>query len=101
MHAVGDVGDRDVVDGAIGPHRLPHLARDLAVAAADAVGGAARAQRELGDAERLGVLVGVRAPEPDDLLGVDAERPGDLRERLGDLLGGVGVVARRAPACGW
>ena len=35
-----------------GHSQLPHLTRHLAVAAADAVGGAAHAQRRLGDAER-------------------------------------------------
>jgi hypothetical protein len=92
VHAVGDVRDRDVVDGAVGPHGLPHLARDLAVATRDAVGGAARAQRELRDPARLGR---VGAAEADDLLGVDAERAGDLRQRLGDLVRRVGVVAGR------
>ena len=95
MRAVGHVRDRDVVDGLLGPHRVPHLARDLAVTARDAVGGAAGAQRELRDAERLGLLGRVRAPEADDLLGLDAERAGDLGQRLRDLLGRVGVVARR------
>ena len=52
--------------GAVGPQVVPHLARDLAVAGADAVGDPARAQRELGHAERLGLLVGVRAAAADE-----------------------------------
>ena len=95
VDAVGDVGDRDVVDLALGPHRVPHLARDLAVAAGHAVGGAAGSQRELGDAERLGLLVGVRAAEADDLGGRDAERARDVAERVLDLVRRVGVVAGR------
>ena len=68
MDAVGDVADRHVGDRALRPQVLPHPARDLAVAAADAVGRAARAQRELADAERLALVVGTRAAEPDDLV---------------------------------
>ena len=93
--AVGDVRDRDVLDRAIGPQLLPHLARHLAVAGADAVGDPARAQRELGDAERLGALVGVGAAAAHELVGIDAHLRRDAREGLGHLGGGVGVVARR------
>ena len=49
--------------GAVGPEVVPHVAGDLAVAAADAVRGAARAQRELAHAERLALVVGMRAAE--------------------------------------
>ena len=77
VHAVGDVGDRHVLD-ARGRATGPATSRgDVAVAAADAVGRAARAQRELGDAERLAAVVGVRAAEPDDALVVE---PGALGE---------------------
>ena len=63
--------------GAVRPQVLPHAAGDLAVAAAHAVGGAARAQRELAHAERLVLVLGPGAAEPDDLRGVDAHRAGE------------------------
>jgi hypothetical protein len=95
VHAVGDVPDRHLVHGAPGPQVLPHLARDLAVAAAHAVGRAAGAQRELRHAERLPLVVGVRAAAADDRADVHAERLREAAERIGDLPRLVGVVARR------
>ena len=95
MHPVGDVTDRDVLDRTIGPQVVPHPACNLAVAAADAVRGATGAQRELADAERLALVVGPRAPEPDDLRGIRVQLAGDARERLQHLVGGVRVVAGR------
>ena len=95
VHAVGDVADRHLLDGAIGPQVAPHPARDLAVAAADAVRGAARAQRELAHPERLALVLGPRPAQADDLHRVDAHRRRQPRERLDDLLGGVGVVPGR------
>ena len=94
VDAVGDVADGHLVDRAIGPQRGPHLARDLAVAAADAVARAARVQGELRHAEGLAVVVGARAPEPDDGVEVDADLAGQRAQRLDDQLGLVGVVAR-------
>ena len=61
VHAVGDVRDRHLLDRAVRPQPAPHLARDLAVARAHAVGDPRRPQRELRDAERLPVVVRVRA----------------------------------------
>ncbi len=83
------------VDRAVGPEVVPHLARDLAVAGADAVGAAAGAERELGHAERLGRLVRVRAAAAHERLHVEAEVAHQRRERARDLGGRVGVVARR------
>ena len=94
MDAVGDVADGHLVDRAIGPQGGPHLARDLAVAAADAVARAARVQGELRHAEGLAVVVGARAPEPDDGVEVDADLAGQRAQRVDDQLGLVGVVAR-------
>jgi hypothetical protein len=95
VRAVGDVRDRHVVDVAVGPQVLPHLARDLAVTLADGVGDPARAQRELRDAERLGVLLGVRASAAHERVRIDAQLGGDARQHLGHLRGRVRVVARR------
>ena len=95
VHAVGDVADRDVVDVAVGPHAVPHPARDDAVALGDAVGRAAGAQRELGDAERLALVVGVRAPQAQERVGVGAGLGEQAVERRADLVGRVRVVARR------
>ena len=95
MHAVGDVADRDLVERAVGPERVPHLAGDLAVAARDAVGGAAQAQRELGDADGLALGVGVRPREPEDVAAGRAQLVDDRADRLLEQLDRVGVVARR------
>ena len=95
VHAVGHVADRHVVDGAIGPQRGPHLAGDLAVAAADAVARAARVQGELRHAERLALVLGARAAEAQDRVEVDADLVGERAQRLAHELGLVGVVAGR------
>ena len=71
MHAVRDRADRHVVDRAIGPEAVPHLARDLAVQRRDAVRVGRGAQRERREPE--GGLVGHHAAESDELV------PGEAR----------------------
>ena len=93
VDAVGDMGDRHVADLAVRPQVVPHLARDFAVAGADAVGAAARAERELRHAERLGGLVGVGAAAADERVHVEPEVADERGEHAGDLRGRVGVVA--------
>ena len=93
--AVGHVRDRHLVDRPVGPQVVPHLARDLAVALGDAVGDPARAQRELGHAERLRLLVGVRAAAPHELVRIDAQLGREPGQRLRHLRGRIGVVAGR------
>src|SRR5205085_2680921 len=73
----------------------PRLTRDVAVARGAAVRGARAAQGGLGDAERLALVVHVRAPEADERPDVGPRALGQPLERRGDLLGRVGVVARR------
>jgi hypothetical protein len=46
MNAVGDVADGDFGEGLVGPEAMPHLAADLAVQFADAVGGAGMFQAQ-------------------------------------------------------
>ena len=95
VDAVGDVADRHRLGRPLGPQRMPHLARDGAVAPADAVGPTARAQRELRHPEALVLVVGTRASQADDLVGARAERRGERAERVAHLVGRVRVVARR------
>ena len=65
------------------------------MAQAHAVGRARGAQRELGDAEGLVGVVGVRAAQAQDRLDVEAAPVGQRPEQLGDLVAGVGIVAGR------
>ncbi len=95
VHAVGDVRDRDLLDRALRPQPVPHLARHLAVSRAHAVGDPRRAQRELRDAERLAVVLRVRAAAPDERPDVEPELLGHAGELLGRLLRRVRVVAGR------
>ncbi len=95
MHAVGHVGDRHAVLDAAGPQARPHLARDPPVAAADAVGAAARAQRELGDAELLVEVQRIGPAEPQQLLVLQADLARVGAERADRAGGRVGVVAGR------
>jgi hypothetical protein len=90
---VCDVGDRHIVDGALGPQVAPHLARDPAVAAADRVRRPAHAQRELGDAEGFALVVRSGTAEAHERRGIEAERGGERPQRVRQLLGGVGLVA--------
>ena len=93
MDAVGHVPDRHLVDRELRPQRLPHLARHLAVAAADSVGGAAHVERRLRHPEVLVGVLGMGATQRDHLVGVDPELGDEVADRLLHLLGGVGVVA--------
>ncbi len=90
------MADRHRALGEVGPQLLPHRARHLSVAGADRIRAGGGVQRELGQPERLRLLVrGCERPSRDER--VDAD-PGLVRERAGDarqLLDGVGVVARR------
>ncbi len=82
------------LEPAVGPQRVPHLARHLAVAAADGVGSAAHAQRRLGHAERgLGLGADIVA-EGEQLLGGEAQLAGQAADGVLDLARRVGVVAR-------
>ena len=96
MHAVGHVGDR-ARPRPRGRATAPcHISRATSPCrAADAVGRAAGAQRELRDAERLVVVVGFVRPRRDELPDVDAELAGAPERSVGDLVGRVRVVARR------
>ena len=63
VHAVGDRLDGDLVVREVGPERLPHLARDLAVELAHAVVVIGRVDREDGHRERRDLVARVDAPE--------------------------------------
>ena len=95
VYAVRNVADRHIALREIGPQRMPHRPRDLAVACADRVCARRGVQCELRQPERLGRPLRRRAAEPHesghahpDLVG---ERARDPRE----LSYGVGVVAGR------
>ena len=96
VDAVGDVGDRHVVDRAVGPQRVPHLARDLAVAARDAVGGAAVRSANCVTPNGSSASAGfVRPRAMSSSTSTPSVRRRSRASSVGDLLGRVGVVARR------
>ena len=53
MHAVSNAGDRHFVDWNAGPHIFPKRSSNFTVQFADAVGVAAKTQRQDGHAERI------------------------------------------------
>ncbi len=95
MHAVGHVGDRHVGRRPVWPQLLPHLAGDLAMAAADRVGRPRRADRQLGDPERLVMVLGMGAAERQDGVLVETTRIDQGLQQRADLSARVGVVAGR------
>ena len=92
MDAVGDGGDGDLFDGRLRPEELPHIAADVAVEFAHAVGVGAEADGQ--DSHRVlaapGQLLGGKL---DKGAAVDAELAPILPEELLDQLEGEGVVA--------
>src|SRR5665213_560468 len=66
MNAVGDVADGHVLFRHAEIKRLPHVAADLAVQFADAVGGARMFQREHGHAERFLRVFRMHAAQGED-----------------------------------
>ena len=95
MGAVRDVVDRDVLDGTVGEHRLPHPTRHLAVEPADAVSLPAEANRERSHPGRLALVVGARAAERDELRAADAEPRRQVVVGVEDLVRPVGLVPGR------
>ena len=93
--AVGDVADRHLVERSVGPQLVPHLARDLAVAAADGVGGAAEPQRRLRHAERLVWVLGVRPAQRDHVRDGSRQLLSEAADRVLHLVARIRVVAGR------
>ena len=97
VHAVGDVADRDVVDRRGRATAPCHISRATSPwRRLTPLARAARAQRELRDAERLvRRRRGACGPRRTSSSSVDAERRRRARRAPRDLLGRVGVVAGR------
>ena len=94
MDTVRHVRDRDVVSRHVVEERPPHLAGDLAVQPAHAVGMAGEPQRKRGH-PRPFVASGTRAAEIEETVGADPEPPWKVGEGSGE---GVRVV--RLVPCG-
>ncbi|KAF5043775.1 hypothetical protein DSECCO2_498730 [anaerobic digester metagenome] len=94
VDAVGHGADGHVFLGVLGPDPGPHVARDLAVQAADAVVEARQAQGQHSHAEMLGVVAGVLASQGQEDLPGQTEVRGVLLEVPGHELGRKAVVAR-------
>ena len=77
------MADGNFVTGHAGIEALPHVAADLAVQFADAIGRARNFERQHGHAERLVRIVGFHAAQRHELLGRKLEL-------FGELVGGVG-----------
>ena len=82
VHTVGDVPDRDRLDGVPGPQRRSTSSARRRRGGADPVGGAAQPQRRLRHPELLLRFVRVRAAERDQLRVVEAELGHHARERV-------------------
>ena len=63
VNAVGDVADGNLVLGEVRPEAIPHVAADLAVEFAHAVGGATGLEREHSHTERLVGLLWIHAAQ--------------------------------------
>ena len=92
VHAVGDVTDRHGVGGPLREERLPHLAGDLAVAAAHAVARAAHLDAEWRHHELLVGVVGTGAAELQEAVEIESDLLGVVAEHLDDLADVVSLV---------
>ena len=100
VHAVGDRGDRRLLDGHIGPEVVEHLAADVAVELGHRVGAAGQPQAHHRHVEPLVGFVAGPVPELHELVEVDAHLAGPPAEVALDQLAREPVDARPAPACG-
>ena len=94
VDAVRHGGDRPALRFDAGPHRGPHLARDLAVQLAHRVDVVGRAQRQRRHVELRAVAV-VVAAEGEELLAAIAEMPPAPGQVRLDMVEREGVVAGR------
>ena len=95
VHAIGDRSDRDFRFGQVGPNRLPHVARHLAMQLADAVGDVRQANGQHGHAERLVHVARVLPAQAEEVVPVDLELRQIAGEVVLDELRGEHVIARR------
>ena len=82
VDAVGHVADRHFVHRRLRIKAVPHLAADLPVQLAHAVGRARRLEREHGHAKFLVVVVRIHPAKREQLLGADVELPVQVPHRV-------------------
>ena len=99
VDAVGDVADRDLLDGKVGPHPTEHLTGDLTVQPGDAVGPRRESQAHHRHVE-LGVIRGALA-EFEESVERDAALLGERRRSIARTVRGGTGRCRPAPACAW